>query len=243
MGNRTLSLLFLLYFTVLLSERIQSILRIVLDPSMKLFSSPFDIYVETLALASMVISVILLLFFNKEFWLTLSGRDVTPDYGRLALTATVLLFSGMVHTEHTIPPLQFVAYGFLIIMMVAATFNSAKGSEEKAMLWYSLLYAILFSMAIPVVYRSQMENGCLFHVVEALVSFVLVVFFGMMLKSILTGKGENLLGLFPFFIMALGDIMVLALRWKEKVNWFVLVFAFLTVIVFVLGRIIFRKAI
>ena len=67
MGNRTLSLLFLLYFTVLLSERIQSILRIVLDPSMKLFSSPFDIYVETLALASMVISVILLLFFNKEF--------------------------------------------------------------------------------------------------------------------------------------------------------------------------------
>ena len=105
MGNRTLSLLFLLYFTVLLSERIQSILRIVLDPSMKLFSSPFDIYVETLALASMVISVILLLFFNKEFWLTLSGMDVTPDYGRLALTATVLLFSGMVHTEHTIPPL------------------------------------------------------------------------------------------------------------------------------------------
>ena len=130
MGNRTLSLLFLLYFTVLLSERIQRILRIVLDPSMKLFSSPFDIYVETLALASMVISVILLLFFNKEFWLTLSGRDVTHDYGRLALTATVLLFSGMVHTEHTIPPLQFVAYGFLIIMMVAATFNSAKGSEE-----------------------------------------------------------------------------------------------------------------
>ena len=215
MGNRTLSLLFLLYFTVLLSERVQSILRIVLDPSMKLFSSPFDIYVETLALASMVISVILLLFFNKEFWLTLSGRDVTPDYGRLALTATVLLFSGMVHTEHTIPPLQFVAYGFLIIMMVAATFNSAKGSEEKAMLWYSLLYAVLFSMAIPVVYRSQMENGCLFHVVEALVSF----------------------------IMALGDIMVLALRWKEKVNSFVLVFASLTVIVFVLGRIIFRKAI
>ena len=168
---------------------------------------------------------------------------MTPDYGRLALTATVLLFSGMVHTEHTIPPLQFVAYGFLIIMMVAATFNSAKGSEEKAMLWYSLLYAILFSMAIPVVYRSQMENGCLFHVVEALVSFVLVVFFGMMLKSILTGKGENLLGILPFFIMALGDIMVLALRWKEKVNSFVLVFASLTVIVFVLGRIIFRKAI
>ena len=43
--------------------------------------------------------------------------------------------------------------------------------------------------------------------------------------------------------MALGDIMVLALRWKEKVNSFVLVFASLTVIVFVLGRIIFRKAI
>ncbi|MGN1163683.1 MAG: hypothetical protein ACI4S4_02630 [Candidatus Ornithospirochaeta sp.] len=241
-GDKTLSVLFLLYFVVLAAERIQSIVRIIIDPAMKLFSSSFDIYVESLALASIVLSVVMLLFFNKNMWLLLGGKDVSPDYGMMAMTATVLLFSGMVHTGHTVAPVQFVSYGLLILMMVLKTYDVAKESGNKAMLWYSLLYSVVFSMAIPVVYKSNMDKAGLFHAVEAIVSFVLVIAFGMMLRSVLTGKGENLLAVWPFLLMVAGDLVVIALRWKESVNSFVLVFSSLAIVVFALGKIIFRKA-
>ena len=239
--DKTLSILFLLYFLILASERIQSIVRIILDPKRGLFSSPFDIYVESLALASIAAGVIMLLFFNGGMWRLLAGKEASPDYSMVALTATVLLFSGMVHTEHTIPPLQFVAYGFLILMMVLKTAYASGESKEKAMLWYSLLYSVVFSMAIPVVYRSEMDNAGLFCTLEAILSLLLVVFFGMMLKSILRGEGENLLALWPFLIMALGDAVIIAMRWKESINTFVLVFSSLTTVVFLLGKILFRK--
>lgn len=241
-GNRTLSICFLSYFVVLLAERVQSISRIILDPSLKLFSSSYDIYVEVLSIFSMVSAVILLVFFNKSLWMNLAGRKVPLDYPMLSLTATVLLFSGMVHTEHTIPPIQFIAYGFLIVLMAIKTFETAQRIGNKAEVWYSFAYWVVFSMAIPVVYRSNMDNAGLFHVIEAIVSFALVVAFGLMLRSILVGDGKALLLWWPFLILAIGDTAVVAMRWKESVNSFVLIFASLSVILFALGKIIFGKS-
>ena len=61
--------------------------------------------------------------------------------------------------------------------------------------WYSLIYCVMFSMAIPVVYKSNMENPTLFHAVEIVVSLVLVFAFTYMLRSMFVSKEVNLLSM------------------------------------------------
>lgn len=53
------------------------------------------------------------------------------------------------------------------------------------------------------------------------------------------GKGENLLCWIPMLIAAVGDAVILAMRWREKVNSFVLIFILLAALLFVLGKILF----
>ena len=45
------------------------------------------------------------------------------------------------------------------------------------------------------------------------------------------------MSLVPFLIMIIGDVLVLALRWKESVNSFVLIFASVSTLMFIIGRI------
>ena len=96
----------------------------------------------------------------------------------------------------------------------------------------------MFSMAIPVVYKSNMENPTLFHAVEIVVSLVLVFAFTYMLRAMFVSKEVNLLSLIPFILMVAGDFLVLSLRWKETVNGFVLVFAVISTLMFIAGRVL-----
>ena len=93
-------------------------------------------------------------------------------------------------------------------------------------------------MAIPVVYKSNMENPTLFHAVEIVVSLVLVFAFTYMLRAMFVSKEVNLLSLIPFILMVTGDFLVLSLRWKETVNGFVLVFAVISTLMFIAGRVL-----
>jgi hypothetical protein len=63
--------------------------------------------------------------------------------------------------------------------------------------------------------------------------------FALMLRRLFSGRGENLLLWIPFAIMAIGDTVILLMGWTAEVNTFVLIFAVLSVIVFILGKIIF----
>ena len=96
----------------------------------------------------------------------------------------------------------------------------------------------MFSMAIPVVYKSSIDKAALFHTVEAVVSLALVVAFTYMLNRVFLTKADDLMSLVPFLIMLIGDILVLALRWKESVNSFVLIFASISTLMFAIGRIL-----
>ena len=70
---------------------------------------------------------------------------------------------------------------------------------------------------------------------------LLVLSFTVMLRKLFLGKGENLLLWAPFVIMALGDAVILWMRWTEEINSFVLIFACLSAVMFIIGKLILRN--
>lgn len=233
--TKLISWLFLLYFVILSGERIQSLVRAVSRDG--LFPSAFDGFVNLTAILSLCAAAVMLVFFNRGFWRSLTS-SAAPDESALTITSGVILVSGMVHTEFTIAPIQFAAYGMLIVAMFLRAAELSGGAENRFSLWYSLVYLTAFSMAIPVVYRSGIGQAALFHFIEADVMLLLVLSFTVMLRRLFIGRGENLLLWIPFLIMAIGDAVVLWMRWTEEVNSFVLIFSGLSAVLFLIGKLI-----
>ena len=155
-------------------------------------------------------------------------------------TAGVILVSGMIHTLYTVPGIQFASYGMLIVAMILRVIQLLPNVKCPFGTWYSLLYLTVFSMAIPVVYKFySLPNPALFHVIEYIVMLALVISFTLMLRRLFLGKGENLLLWIPFAIMAVGDAVILWMSWSVSVNTFVLIFAALSVVLFIAGTVIF----
>ena len=235
--TKPISWLFLLYFVILFAERAQSLVRVVAE--VRLFASGFAILVDVTALLSLFAAVIMLVFRNKRFWLSLFSA-AEPDYSVLTITSGVILISGMVHTEYTIPPVQFAAYGALILAMILRTAELSGRAKSRAPLWYSLAYLTAFSMAIPVMYALNASDSLAFetafYVLEAVVMLLLVLSFTVMLRRMFLGQGENLLLWIPFLIMAIGDTAVLWMRWADEINFFVLIFAAVSAVLFLIGK-------
>ena len=239
--KKAISWTFLAYFIILFAERAQSIVRELFFRG-PLELSAFDVFVTIVACISISATLVLLAGFNADFWRSLFNPAKTPDYARLTLTAGVILLSGMMHTEFTIAPVQFVAYGALIIGMILQTVLNIKSGGNAFRHWFSLTYITAFSMAIPVMYRSNIRLSVLFHVIEAVAAIVLVAFFTLALRRIFTGNANDLLSVIPFASMAVLDAVILALRWTEYVNTFVLIFAVLSAVLFAAGKVLFHTA-
>lgn len=237
--NSAISWLFLGYFLILFAERAQSLVRIGRNSFGELYKSGFDGYVDTLSMLSLLSAAVLLLFFCRGFWPSLTHPEVQPDYSMLTITAGVLLVSGMVHTENTVAPIQFAAYGMLIVAMVLRALQLSSGTGSRFTLWYSLIFLTVFSMAIPVMYRSEISNATLFHIIEAAVSLLLVICFTWMLRDLFLGQGSDLLRWVPMILAAAGDAVILAMRWQESVNTFVLIFLIASLVLFAAGKILF----
>ena len=231
--TKAISWLFLLYFAILFGERAQSLLFTVMNGG--LFASAFDTFVNLTAILSLCAAVIMLALFNRGFWKSLFA-SARPDYSALTITSGVILVSGMVHTEYTIPGIQFASYGMLILAMILRTAQLSGGAKSRFSIRYSLAYLTVFSMAIPVVYHSAIEQAALFHFIEADVMLLLVLSFTVMLRRLFIGQGEDLLLWLPFAVMAVGDAAVLWMRWSEEVNAFVLIFAALSAVMFLIGK-------
>lgn len=228
--------LFLGYFIVLFAERVQSVVRI---EDKKFFRDGFNSYVNIITFVSLAATAVLLIFFNKPFWLTLFGKGM-PDYTMLSITAGVILVSGMVHTEKTIAPVQFGAYGLLILAMILRTVTTSQFNQghDAFPMWYSLIFVVMFSMAIPVMYPTKIKAKTLFYIIEAITSIALVVSFTMMLQRIMHGAGTDLLWICPMAIVLLGDTAILWMRWKEEKNLFLLIFEVISVLMFAVGKFI-----
>ena len=236
--GKLISWMFLLYFVILFTERAQSLVRSISEYG--LFPSAFGGFVNVTAMISLCAAVIMLIVRCQSFWKSLFS-SVEADYCPLTVTSGIILVSGMLHTEFTVPAIQFVSYGMLIVAMIFRTAELSGSAESRFSLWYSLGYLTAFSMAIPVVYHSEIANAALFHVIESAVMLLLVLSFTLMLRRMFLGKGENLLLWAPFTVMAIGDAVVLLMRWSEEINSFVLIFACLTAVMFIAGKAILKK--
>ena len=229
--------LIMLYFIILFAERVQSIVRSIRDKDVKLFGSGFDSYVYLAVFLSLAAFLVLLAVGNAAFLQSLFTMDMNVyrsiDYRMLSITVGVILVSGMVHTEYTIPGIQFASYGMLIAALVIKTACVNAQAEDRVL----LIYLILFSMAIPVMYHSEIEKAILFHVIEAVVSLALVAAFAVLMYKVLIGNAVNLFYVIPIAIAVIGDTIIVAMRWKEKVNGFVLIFLIAASVMWIAGRI------
>ncbi|MGN0374779.1 MAG: hypothetical protein ACI4EN_04705 [Butyrivibrio sp.] len=231
----------LLYFIILFAERLQSIIRSCMDKNILLTGNGFNAYVYIITILSLTVFLVLLFVGNRYYFKALFTRDASIheqiNYLMLSITAGVILIGGMVHTEYTIPPVQFISYGMLIIAMIIKTADMNGTVSSSLLLWLSIIYLIAFSMAIPVMYHSDIPHAGIFHVTEAIVALLLVGVFTYFMYLVFIGKAVNLFMIFPIAAAIIGDTVILAMRWKEKVNGFVLIFLVVAVILWIIGKI------
>lgn len=157
-------------------------------------------------------------------------------FGKLAIAAGILLLGGMVHTEGTIPPIQFASYGMILVSMAIHTARCVKQHGGAVIRWLSFGYIVAYSMSIPVVYQTGIELSWLFVPLEIVVSAGMVALFTVMLRWFYNGDGEYGFPALPFILALVGDAGVLILRWNEEINFFVLIFIVVTAALFIAGK-------
>lgn len=229
-----------LYFVVLMTERIISLVLTVKDKGFFVFDSIFNIYAYGMVLLSLCAFLILLFTMNIPFLVALVSNDEEVrqrvSAKKYSILIGVLLVSGMIHTEHTITWLQFVAYGFLIIGMIVANIDNLKYKKSDATQWISLIYLIAYSMAIPVVYESHIPNALAFHIVEAAASLIMIGLFTFMAYKVFAGKAGNLLYVEPLHIAMFLNIAVIWMRWNEEINYFLMIAMGIAIVLWLVGK-------
>ena len=237
--NYLINLSFFLYFIILLVERIISVVK-TFSNGFDIYSNVFFGYVYLLVFVSIIGWLIFLIIKCKENIKYLFKPSDDISFKNLCIASGILLLSGMVHTEYTIPIIQFISYGILIVGILLEVILNHKESNNKVSLWLSFVYLVCFSMAIPVMYYSAIKLHLIFHVLEGIASFTLVVMFTYLLVLLFEGE-SNLFIWLPIVVAVVLDIPLIILRWNEEINWFVLIFISLSTLMFFIGYIYTHK--
>lgn len=217
-----------LYFVILTTERVIS-LTACFTAGFSEFDA-LDYYMVSLTVLSIVCAYIFAAVQIVKY------KNTEKFFGRLAVAAGILLFGGMVHTEGTIPGIQFASYGMILVSMAAHTIQSVKEQGGAAAKWLAFSYTVAYSMSIPVVYHTGISLAYLFIPIEVIVSAGMVVMFTIMLKRFYDCGGENRFSPCPLIAALVGDVLVLALRWQEEINAFVLIFICVTTVLWAVGK-------
>ena len=229
-----INLCFFLYFLILIVERAISVI-LSLTNGINIYGTRFDGYVYTMVFLSIAGFIVYLLITCRDNIKALFVKDEKIEFGHLCIASGIILLSGMHHTEYTVAPIQFVSYGFLIIAFILKVVSS---ENKTPLMWISLVYLISFSMAIPVMYRSDIELYVLFHFFEGIAVLVLVALFTYLLL-ILFSDEDDLFNILPIVIAILLDGSLIVMRWEEEINYFVLIFISLSALIYI-GAVIFR---
>lgn len=224
------------YFAILTAERAISLAACFMGDLQKL--DQLDYYMIMLTIFAI---------FGSYIFAVIRCTDVVKNHKRkgifseLSVSAGILLLGGMVHTVGSIPAMQFTAYGMILISMALHTAQNVKKSKNADRKWLSFAYTVSYSMAIPVVYHTNISLANLFIPVECVVSAVMTAMFTIMLTRFYHGNGESNFSLLPFLIALFGDFFVLYLRWEEEVNVFVLIFLCVTTVLWFAGNVMCIK--
>lgn len=229
---------FLAYFLILSVERIISLVAVFTGNLSKY--DALDWYMTALTLFAIFGAYVFMATKCHVSFKSL-GSDFAEDnenYAKLSIAAGILLLGGMVHTEGTIPGIQFASYGMLLGAMGIHTWQCAKRDGKALMKWLSFAYITAFSMSIPVVYHTNIELKYLFIPIECVVSAGMVVLFTIMLKRFFTQNSESDFSPVPYITAVVGAFAVIILRWSEEINWFVLIFICVTSVLWFLSNIL-----
>lgn len=224
------------YFVILTVERVISLIGCCIK-NFKTFTV-LDYYMLMLTIFAIFGSYIFAVIKCTD---TVKNHDREKFFPNLAVAAGILLLGGMVHTDGSIPPLQFASYGMILISMAIHTAENVKLSRNADKKWLSFAYIVAYSMAIPVVYKTNIDLAYIFIPIECVVSAGMVVMFTIMLVRFYKGDGESDFSLMPFLVALFGDFTVLYLRWEEEVNTFVLIFLSVTTLLWFAGNIMCLK--
>ena len=258
---RTLSKLkligLILYFIILFIERLLAvILSFKTGGEYALVSgNVFNYIAYGITAVSLVAGIVLMIkvlpaMFASVF--TSKKYDFSANYKPVVIAAMAILFGGMMHTGFTIAPVQFVAYGFLIGSMIVRTIECclevkagvvSGGKGRKFASVVSVIYLTLLAMAVPVSYISfqDMPMRAVFFAVEFTAVFVLVPVFGILLLKFYETGVTSFSFIYPLLMLVLSGLTV-ALKWKEEINWFVLIFVVLTTLFYLsLGLVAGKK--
>ena len=229
---------FLAYFLILSVERIISLVAVFTGDLSKY--DALDWYMTALTLFAIFGAYV---FMATKCHVSLKSTEIDLDdenenYAKLSIAAGILLLGGMVHTEGTIPGIQFASYGVLLGSMGIHAFQCAKRDGKALMKWLSFAYITAYSMSIPVVYHTNIQLKYLFIPIECVVSAGMVVLFTIMLKRFFTQNSESDFSPIPYITAVIGAFAVIILRWDEEINWFVLIAISATSILWFLSNIL-----
>ncbi len=219
-----------LYFLILTVERVISLAAVFTGNSAEY--GILDWYMTGLTILA-IIGAYTFIILRCRPGAAKNGNEI---FGKLSVAAGILLLGGMVHTEGTIPPIQFGAYGMILVSMAIHTAQCVKQHGSALIRWLSFGFIVAFSMAIPVVYTTEIELSWLFVPLEVVVSAGMVVLFTIMLRGFYNGDGIYRFPVLPVAIASVGDAAVLALRWNEEINVFVLIFISVALVLFIAGK-------
>lgn len=233
-GNKMKFIFLLAYFLILTVERIISIV-VCCTGEFKKFDF-LDYYMIMLTIFALFCSYIFTVLRCTDI---VNKRSENFNiFSELGIAAGMLLLGGMVHTEGSIPVMQFISYGMILIAMGIHTAQSVKKSKDGMKKWVAFSYTVAYSMAIPVVYHTNIELANVFIPIECVVSVGMVTAFTVMLTRFFEHDGENNFSPLLFFFALVGDLAVLILRWEEEINMFVLIFLCVTVALWIAGNIL-----
>ncbi|MDE7363259.1 MAG: hypothetical protein K2N38_15155 [Oscillospiraceae bacterium] len=231
-----------LYFVILTVERLISIIVCFASHISEL--DTLDYYMIALTIFAIFGAYIMAVMKCTDAAKHQDDEDFEPNgniFGNLAIAAGILLLGGMVHTHGSIPVMQFISYGMILISMAFHTVENIGVGKSADKKWLSFAYTVAYSMAIPVVYHTNIELANIFIPIEAVVSAGMVAMFTIMLSRFYDGDGESDFSLMPFLVAIFGDFTVLLMRWHEEVNVFVLIFICVTSVLWFAGNILCIK--
>ena len=228
---------FVLYFLILLTERVLALVFSIHQGGVYALDSFAFIGIATYSITALAVlgGLIAAAICFGPLFPALFGKgefDFREGGGRAIVPSMVLLLAGMMHTGYTLAPIQFVAYGFLILSMILVTvLHCLENKEKRFEAIVSVIYLVLFSMAIPVCYSISDTGpvGISYYVAEFLCVFALIPMFARSLFS-LFGKGRDPFHYPMVVTMVALDAFIIGLKWKEEINWFLLIFAALSFI-------------
>ncbi len=238
MSEKLKNLFLLLYFPILTAERVISLVAFFTGD---MGGYDFLDWYMVLLTISATIAAYAYLLAKCPGAININSPKNGEQYGNICIAAGLLLLGGMVHTEGTIPPIQFASYGMILISMAINTVQSVKEKGSPLYRWLSFGYILAYSMAIPVVYHMAGELKTVFYPVEIVTSAGMVVMFTIMLRRFYRENGECRFSVCSFAFAVILDAAVLALRWSEEINFFVLIFICVTALLWILGKAVMAK--